>query len=99
LPLEFAKNPSCIDINEISKIDCLSEWDSSEKENRGFETRRKIRLKKNTKEASNSIISRGERGGLAEEAHKLEIARLKSEIGKLKGLIEGLQVQLHIAEI
>jgi len=98
LPLEFAKNPSCIDINEISKIDCLSEWDSSEKENRGFETRRKICLKKNTKE-TNSIIFRGERGGLAEEAHKLEIARLKSEIGKLMAIIEGLQVQLHIAEI
>lgn len=84
------------DLSDVSKIDMVEE-DSSEKENRGFETKRKICLKKGIK--SSMAFRTNKPDGLAEEGQKLEIARLKAEIGRLKGTIEELQTQLLIAEI
>jgi hypothetical protein len=84
------------DLSDVSKIEMVDD-DSAEKENRGFETKRKICLKKSIK--SSLAFRTNKPDALAEEAHKLEIARLKAEVGRLKGVIEGLQTQVLIAEI
>lgn len=88
------------DLNELSKIESLDESDSAEKENRGFETKRKICLKKSIKGIKNNLSFKPAKGeGLAQEGHKLEIARLRAEVGRLQLTVEGLRAQLLIAEI
>jgi hypothetical protein len=85
------------DLNELSKIESIDEDDSQEKENRGFETKRKICLKKSIKAPRTPKIPKTT--NLHEEGQHLEIAKLKSEIAQLQECISNLQVQLQILEI